>query len=191
MSENNDPAQNGNNKQTDQDSRSPDLEAKYKDQSEKLGKLQSDADQKDDRIKELESELDKTAKDLEKAQKLIESMEKEKQAAKQKAKAESLLKKWESMGRSFDNDKDREKELNRLAGLSEDTLGAIEETVTSFEVMNAGEEEEEKPEEKKKTQANRRANADTKPEPVDDADVSLTDQLKNGFIAAYNTRIGG
>lgn len=191
MSENNDPAQNGNNKQTDHDNRSPDLEAKYKDQSEKLEALKSDADQKDDRIKELESELDKTTKDLEKAQKLIESMEKEKQAAKQKAKAESLLKKWESMGRSFDNDKDREKELNRLAGLSEDTLGAIEETVTSFEVMNGVEEEEEKPEEKNKTQANRRANADTKPEPVDDADISLTDQLKNGFVAAYNTRIGG
>ena len=174
-------------KTPDVDKTITDLEEKHKNQSEQMKVLLTEADQKDDRIKELETELDKTAKDLEKAQKMIESLEKEKQAAKQKAKAESLLKKWESMGRSFDSEEDREKELSRLAGMSEDALGAIEETVTSFETMNAQDESEED----KHSNTSQRANADVKPAPVDDGDGSLTDQLKNGFIAAYNSRIGG
>ena len=169
------------------------LESTIKDQSEKLDLLKSDADQKDDRIKELESELEKTAKDLEKAQKLIESMEKEKQAAKQKAKAESILKKWESMGRSFENEEEKEKELKRLAGLSEDALGAIEETIGSFDSLKSekAEVENKKQEEKKQSQANMRAKANVKPESVDDVEVTLKDELKNGFVAAYNSRIGG
>ena len=193
MSENNNPDQSGNNKQTEKDTGLSALEAKYNDQSEKLKGLQKEADQKDDRIKELESELEKTAKDLEKAQKQIESMEKEKQAAKQKAKAESILKKWESMGRSFETEEEKEKELKRLAGLSEDALGAIEETIGSFDSLKSekAEIENKKQEEKKQSQANMRAKANVKPESVDDVEVTLKDELKNGFVAAYNSRIGG
>lgn len=165
----------------------PDMD-KNPDMDVKLKELQTNADEKDDRIKELENEIEKLTKDLEKSQKLVESLEKEKKASLQKAKAESLLKKWESMGREFASDEDREKELSRLAGLSEDALFAIEETVTSFESMNVKDEDD--VDEKKNTQANRKAQGNVKPKPVDDGDVSLTDQLKNGFLQAYKTRIG-
>ena len=75
--------------------------------------------------------------------------------------------------------------------MSEDAFGAIEETVTSFEAMNVSEEKNNDLKEKKNTQANMRTQAKVKPEPVDDTDVSLKDELKNGFVAAYQSRIGG
>jgi len=159
--------------------KNPDLEVKLKE-------LQTSADEKDDRIKELENQIEKLTKDLDKSQKLVESLEKEKKASLQKAKAESLLKKWESMGREFASDEDREKELSRLAGLSEDALFAIEETVTSFESMNQVEDKVEE----KNIQANRKTQGNVKPKPIDDGDVSLTDQLTNGFLQAYKSRIG-
>ena len=163
----------------------PDMD-KNPDMDVKLKELQTSADEKDDRIKELENEIEKLAKDLEKSQKLVESLEKEKKASLQKAKAESLLKKWKSMGRDFASDEDREKELSRLAGLSENALFAIEETVTQFESLNQVEEKVEE----KNAQANRKTQGNVKPKPVDDGDVSLTDQLKNGLLQAYKSRIG-
>ena len=195
MSENNDPGKDGITTPPEKGDISPSPEAKHKDQSEKIKVLQSEADEKDVRIKELESELAKLTKDFEKAQKLIESMEKEKQAAKQKAKAETLLKQWEKMGRSFESEKDREKEIQRLAGLSEEALGAIEETIGSFDSMKSRQTEEEiekkeASDKKKKSQANRKAQANIKPESIDDAEFTLHDELKNGFVAAYQSRIG-
>jgi len=195
MSENKDPEKGGKEKQAETDIQTSDLKAKLQEESEKLKSLKVQADEKDDRIKELETELEKASKELEKAQKKIEALEREKQAAKQKAKAESLLKKWERIGRSFESDEERKKELGRLISMSEEALGAIEETVTSFGTMKEkfgdSNDENNEPDRKKQTKAVRRANALNKPESVDDVDVTLKDKLKSGFMAAYESRIGG
>jgi len=172
------------------DKNSDDLEAKIKDQSESLKALQSDADQKDDRIKELESELEKSTKDLEKAQKLIESMEKEKQAAKQKAKAETLLIRWEELGRKFESEDDRSKELTRLAEMSEDAIKAVEETITSIGQLQSDSKNGDGDKTKeKRSKASIRTDAGIKPEAVDDVDVTLKDGLSKGFMEAYKSRI--
>jgi len=198
MSDVNDPANSRNDKPPVQGPNQPDLDATLKNQVQKLKDLESKADAKDERIKELEIELEKTTKELEKAQKLLENMQQEKQAALKQVQAEALLSQWESMGRRFESLEAREKELRRLAGLSEEALNAMKDAVTSFETLK--QEPGDKTSESKDpaTQASRkpegvqrRTNAGTKPEPVDDGDISLTDQLKSGFLAAYQSRIGG
>lgn len=198
MSEMNDPAKSGNDTPPVQEPNPPDLAAKLNDQSLRLKDLESQADKKDERIKALEIELEKTTKELEKAQKLLENMQQEKQAALKRSQAEALLSQWEAMGRRFASPEERDKELSRLAGMSEEALKAIKDTVTSFETLKQdtsvkipdgsppAAEAGRKPE-----LLTRRSNADNKPEPVDDGETTLTDQLKSGFLAAYQSRIGG
>ena len=175
-------------KTPDTDNKSSDLEAKIKDQSEKLVSLQSEADQKDDRIKQLEEEVGKITKELEKANKQIESLELEKKTQAQKSKAETLLKRWEELGRKFESEDDRSKELNRLAEMNEDAIKAVEETITSMTELNSGSENGDKSQEKS-SKASMRTDAGVKPEAVDDGDVTLKDELSKGFMEAYKSRI--
>lgn len=170
------------------DKNSDDLEAKIKDQSDSLKALQSDADQKDDRIKELEGEVGKLTKELDKANKQIETLEAEKQAQAQKAKAEALLKRWEELGRKFESEDAREKELNRLAEMNEDAIKAVEETITSMTELKSESENGDKSQEKS-SKAYMRTDACVKPEAVDDGDVTLKDELSKGFMEAYKSRI--
>ena len=179
-------------KQTEnQNAQKPDAVKEQSDRETELKELQGKADEKDTRIKELELKLEKTTKALEEAEKQIEALKNEKQAALQRSKAESLLKKWEAMGRSFDTEESRDKELGRLAEMSEDALAAMEETVGSFETMEAQKKESDEGKNTPESKETKRTNASVKPVKVDDGESSLTDQLKSGLMAAYNSRIGG
>ncbi len=177
-------------KTPDADKNSDGLEAKYKDQSEKFKALKSDADQKDDHIKELEVEVGKLTKELDKANKQIETLEAEKKAQAQKAKAEALLNRWEELGRKFESEEDREKELNRLSEMNEDAINAVEETITSIAQLQADSKKGDGDENKEKnSKASMRADAGVKPESVDDVDITLKDELSKGFMEAYKSRI--
>jgi len=170
-------------KTPDPDKNSNDLEAK-------INELQAKADQKDDRIKELEEEVGKLTKELEKANKQIETLEAEKKAQAQKAKAKTLLNRWEELGRKFESEEDRKKELNRLTEMSEDAIKAVEETITSIAQLQSDSKKGDGDENKEKSsKAAMRADAGVKPEPVDDADITLKDELSKGFMEAYKSRI--
>ncbi|MBC8376797.1 MAG: DNA adenine methylase [FCB group bacterium] len=173
-----------------QDGDGPEDQSKQADLEAQIKEFQSSADEKDTRIKELESELEKLNKSLEDAQKQIETLTNEKMAARQRSKAEAVLKKWESMGRTFESEELREKELGRLAALSEEALKAVEVTIGTFEVVGKNSDKEVVIVPERKSQAHLNTRAANKPEPVDDSELSLKDELKNGFVAAYNSRIG-
>ncbi len=101
----------------------------------------------------------------------------------------------------FAGDEEREKELTRLAGLSEEAFTATE---AAFDRMIQVEAEkakkaETKPEEKSGNKAKAdetsqdkalRSDAGVRPQDVDDKKTSLEDRLTHGLMAAYQQRVG-
>jgi adenine-specific DNA-methyltransferase len=134
-------------------------------------------------------------------QKKLEEMEAERKAAANRARAQKLIRRMEEQNISFGGDEEREKELARLAGLSDDAFAATETAVDRMIRANAEKAEKEKPEnakasgkEQAKAGAERdespmRSNAGVRPKDVDDRKNSLEDKLKNGFMAAYRHRV--
>ena len=89
-------------------------------------------------IKKLKAENERLKRENQSLQKRVEELEAAQQAAERRAKAENLLKEWEKRGRNFADEKTRAKELERLAGLSEDYFNGTEDTVMSMPIMQAG-----------------------------------------------------
>lgn len=147
-----------------------------------------------------ESDLEKENKQLKaqitELQKRIDELEAEQKAAACRSRAKKLLTKLEKQGIAFANEDERENELKRLAGLSDDAFAATEK---AFEQLNRSaksnpEKKEDENKEPEKTIANSeqnlRSNAGIRPHDVDDCKSSLEDRLRNGFMAAYLNRVG-
>jgi len=153
------------------------------------------------RVKELEAENKDLKNQVLELQKRLEELEAESKAAANKARAQKLVKKLEKAGMAFASDDDREQELSRLAGLSDEAFAATEaayEKVTQARAQcpNAGKPEAEKesaePEKSASASADRqmRSDAGVRPLDVDDSKSSLEDKLRDGFMTAYRERVG-
>ncbi len=153
------------------------------------------------RIQELETENKELKQQVLALKKKLEEIEAEQQAAAHRAKAQKLLAKVEKHGVGFAGDEEREKELTRLAGLSEEAFTATE---AAFDRMIQVEAEKAKKAETKSGDKSQekakgdetsqdktlRSDAGVRPQDVDDKKTSLEDQLKDGLMAAYRQRVG-
>jgi len=145
-------------------------------------------------LKKLRAENARLKKQLEDAQKKIAELESAQAAAARRVKAEQLLKKWEAKGRTFAGDKERDAELERLAGLSDDALTATEAVIDAMaSPTSEGADEKDQPDPGKKPDAsasrNLKADAGVNPLVVDDKrPANLEEKLKTGFMAAYKSQ---
>ena len=129
----------------------------------------------------------------------------EKKAAANRSRAQKLLRKLEKNGLAFESDEEREQELTRLAGLSDDAFTASE---TAYERMikagprvkadnkdvNKNDKEPDASTETAKASGGSddpplRSDAGVRPRDVEDKKTSLEDRLKSGFMAAYRHRV--
>jgi adenine-specific DNA-methyltransferase len=149
----------------------------------------------DAELKKLRAENKKLRKQLEEAQQRISELETEQAAAARRAKAESVLKKWEGKGRTFESDEARTAELNRLSGLTEEAILATEQVIDS---LTTPKKEEPKPplpgDLTKKAEASARpkmkADAGVDPLVVDDKKpASLEEKLRTGLMASYKANV--
>ena len=166
---------------------------------------------KDARIKELEGENQKLKAQLVELQKEMEKLQAKEKAAANRARAEKLVKKLEKDGLAFGDEDEREKELERLTGLSDDAFAATEATYKRVPKPKAEapdkkeDDEEDDPKDKGKEKDKRgkekpdakagadgklRTDAGVRPLVVDDAKLSLEDRLRRGIRAAYEDRVG-
>jgi len=150
----------------------------------------------DAELKKLRLENKKLKKQLEEAQTRISELETEQAAAARRAKAETVLKKWEGKGRSFESDEARTAELNRLAGLTEEAILATEQVIDSLTTPKK--DDPAKPplpgDLTKKAEASVRprmkADAGVDPLVVDDKKpANLEEKLRTGFMAAYKANV--
>lgn len=141
---------------------------------------------------ELEKENRELKAKVAELQKKIEELEAEQKAAAAKARASQLIGKLEKQGMDFGDDRDSE--LKRLAELSDDAFAATEAAYAKMAKTHVPEPPPEKEPVKKKAKASEdsptRTTAGVRPHDVDDHKLSLEDRLKNGFMAAYNNRVG-
>ena len=153
------------------------------------------------RIQELEAENKELKQQVLALQKKVEEMEAEQKAAANRAKAQKLLAKVEKQGVAFASDEECEKELTRLAGLSDEAFTATEAAYDRMIQADADKAKkgETKPDERsentaKADQASQdkalKSDAGVRPKDVDDKKTSLEDQLTNGLMAAYRHRVG-
>jgi adenine-specific DNA-methyltransferase len=153
------------------------------------------------RVKELEKENQELKQQVLALQKKLEEMEAERKAAANRTRAQKLIRKMEEQNISFGSDEEREKEVERLAGLSDEAFAATETAMDRMIRSNAEKAEKHKEEDardsaKTKTKAESqkkdtpmRSDAGVRPKDVDDQKNSLEDKLKNGFMAAYRHRV--
>ena len=149
-------------------------------------------------IKELESENKTLKQQVLDLQKQVQELEAQSKSAANKARAQKLLKKIEKSGMPFSTDEDREKEMNRLAELSDDAFSATEaaydrviQAKSECDKSGKGEQEKVPPASAPSASATLlRSNADVRPSDVDDKKLSLEDKLKQGFMTAYRERVG-
>lgn len=151
------------------------------------------------RVKELETENKDLKNQVLDLQKRIAELEAESKAAANKSRAAKLVQRLEKAGMTFASDEEREKELARLAELSDDAFAATEAAYdratqakpecSKTDTKDNGSDGKPKPE---STQADRqlRTDAGVRPLDVDDKKTSLEDKLRDGFMAAYRERVG-
>ncbi len=178
-----------------QDEGGPQMDEKRKEQEEqaveaakkKDGGGGGDAADDKTRVKELEKENKDLKQQVLALQKRVEELEAERKAAASRTRAQKLLRRLEKQGVSFGSDEEREKELARLAGLSDDAFAATE---AAYERMArvraaAGKEEEDPgggPDKGKAKAADEdppmRSDAGVRPRDVDDRKKSLEDSSR-------------
>ncbi|MCB2141419.1 DNA adenine methylase [bacterium] len=151
------------------------------------------------RIAELEQENKELKAKVAELQKRVQELESEQQAAAHKARATKLIARLEKQGVDFGGDEERDKEFQRLSGLSDDAFAATE---AAYERMarqakadsKTEDKTTEKPEAKKESakasEEPMRSDAGVRPRDVDDRKATLEDQLRDGFMAAYESRVG-
>jgi adenine-specific DNA-methyltransferase len=153
------------------------------------------------RLKELERENKELKQQVLALQKQLEELEAERKAAANRSRAQKLLRKIEKNGLTFESDEEREQELIRLAGLSDDAFAASE---AAFErMLKAGPRAHADDKDAKDRGAGAetakasssgddpplRSDAGVRPKDVEDKKTSLEDRLKSGFMAAYRQRV--
>jgi adenine-specific DNA-methyltransferase len=162
-------------------------------------------------IQKQQTEIERLTKELEALRRQLEESQAEQRRNARKAKAEELLKEWETRGRDFSDDEVRKAEIERLMALSDDAFEATLHAVKSFAApvrKNEDEEEDEdggkpgkpaKKTDKTKDKKNSgktmkgkadRNDSDGEPSHVADNGDSLAKRLSNGFMAAYKDRAG-
>jgi adenine-specific DNA-methyltransferase len=151
-------------------------------------------------IKELEAENKDLRNQVLELQKRIDELEAESKAAANKSRAAKLVAKLEKAGMTFASDEEREKELSRLAELSDDAFAATEaaydkaiqaKPACSKTNTDADDgKDKAKPGGSAEADKQLRTDAGVRPLDVDDKKTSLEDKLKTGFMAAYQDRIG-
>ena len=149
------------------------------------------------RIKELETENKDLKNQVMDLQKRIDELESESKAAANKSRAAKLVIKLEKSGMTFASDDEREKELGRLAELSDDAFAATEAAYDrAAQCPSAGKQDSGKQNGEKDNSSNAsderrlRTRADVRPLDVDDEKTSLEDKLRKGFMIAYRERVG-
>jgi len=152
------------------------------------------------RVRELEAENKDLKNQVLELQKRIDELEAESKAAANKSRAGKLVEELEKSGMTFASDGEREKELVRLAELSDEAFTATEAAYDkAIQAKPACSKPDTDPkgegggkDKPNSSQADQqlRADADIRPLDVDDKKTSLEDKLKTGFMAAYQERIG-
>lgn len=157
------------------------------------------------RIKELERENKDLRNQVLELQKRIDELEAESKAAANKSRAAKLVARLEKSGMTFASNEEREKELSRLAELSDDAFAATEAAYDKAiqsksacskpalsKVEGAADDDGKGKEKSNTSEADKqlRTDAGVRPLDVDDKKTSLEDKLKTGFMAAYQDRIG-
>ena len=153
------------------------------------------------RIKELETENKDLKQQVLDLQKQVQEFEAESKAAANKARAQKLVEKLEKSGVSFGTDEEREKELGRLAEISDDAFAATEaaydraiqskpECPEKGSETKTGDSDNKSKAGSKDSDKQLRTDAGVRPLDVDDTKTSLEDKLRTGFMAAYRDRIG-
>lgn len=153
------------------------------------------------RVKELETENKDLKNQVLELQKQVQDLEAQSKAAANKARAQKLVKKLERAGMSFVSDEDKDQELNRLAGLSDESFAATEATYDRAvqakpDCPNAAKQDADKetPGADKSASASAdrqlRTDAGVRALEVDDKKSSLEDKLRDGFMTAYRERVG-
>ncbi|WP_237384510.1 DNA adenine methylase [Sulfidibacter corallicola] len=141
----------------------------------------------------LQEENKKLKQQVQELTKRIEELEAEQKAAANRVRAEKLLAQYAKKGVSFSTDEARKKELDRLAGLSDEAFAATEAALAVLpepSVPKAEKEPEKAKTEAPKAAANLSTEAQVRPHDVDDTPASLEDELTQGFMAAYRERLG-
>ena len=158
---------------------------------------------KDKVIKELRAEVERLTQALEEANQKLQEQEAAAKRVERTAQAEKLLDAWEKAGRKFAGDTDRTKELDRLVGLSDEAFAATSEAIAQFvgqpgHTQSAGGADEGSAQEDGKStppagkpQGAIAADAGVHPAASPDNKSSLQDKLTQGFMAAYEDRVGG
>jgi adenine-specific DNA methylase len=162
----------------------------------------------DARVKELEKENKDLKDQLDQLQKELDKINAEQAAAARRARAEKLVLEMENRGVDFADEEDRESERKRIAGLGDDAFEATEAAVKRVKKKDPKAPDQTPPDQTlqdiqkqkdKKSPANKgkadcgcgmSADAGVRPADVQDGKVPLEDQLKDGFMAAYNERVG-
>ena len=145
--------------------------------------------EKDALIKKLQAENAQLKQQVADLQKTIQQYESEAKAAKNRVRAEKLVKKLEKKGFAFGDDDARTAEVDRLAGLSDEAFAAAEQTYDRLPSTTKSDEKKQ-PETKADNRLALSAAADVRPQMVDDTPVTIQEQLRQGIQAAYNHSCG-
>jgi len=176
----------------------PDMDPKDKKQDDaaKAAKKKQEGQDDDTPPGDLEKENRELKAQVSKLQKRIQELEAEQKAAASQARAKKLINRLEKQGVSFASDDEREAEMKRLVGLSDDAFSATEAAYERLAKSQATDDDKssdkDKEDGKQSAQASGKhdmqANADLRPHDVDDQKQSLEEKLTTGFMAAYESR---
>lgn len=169
---------------------------KKQDDAAKAAKKKQEGQDDDTPPGDLEKENRELKAQVSKLQKRIQELEAEQKAAASQARAKKLINRLEKQGVSFASDDEREAEMKRLVGLSDDAFSATEAAYERLAKSQATDDDKssdkDKEDGKQSAQASGKhdmqANADLRPHDVDDQKQSLEEKLTTGFMAAYESR---
>jgi adenine-specific DNA-methyltransferase len=151
-------------------------------------------------LKVLEQENKQLKQQVLDLQKQVDELLAAQKAAANRTKAQTLVRKLERQGLKFGTDEEKDAEINRLAGLSDDAFAASEAAYGRMTHSMTGKADTtdkadkvdcscDKTKAADQTTAPLRTDAGVRPLDVDDRNESLEDQLKRGFQQAYDERI--
>jgi len=150
-----------------------------------------------ERVKALEKENQQLKQQLLDLQKQIDELLAAQKSAANRTKAQALVRKLERQGMKFGTDEEKDAEVNRLAGLSDDAFAASEVAYGRMAQSASPKADAsgksgcacDKEKVADQTTAPLRTDAGVRPLDVDDHTDSLEDQLKRGFQQAYDERL--
>ena len=151
-------------------------------------------------LKVLEQENKQLKQQVLDLQKQVDELLASQKAAANRTKAQTLVRKLERHGLKFGSDEDKEAEIGRLAGLSEDAFAASEAAYGRMTQTMPGKADAAEKADKvdcgcdtskaaEQTTPPLRTDAGVRPLDVDDRNSSLEDLLKQGFQQAYDERV--